>query len=142
MIRVVFDTNILVSALLQPVGPSAQLLVLAFSGSIQLCVTGSIYAEYEEVISRPRFQRSPEVITGTLQAIRDAGFWVRPTAPVNVCSDPDDDIFLECAEAAHADYLVTGNLKHFPSSWSGARIVPPRWLLDYLSRAEQPAEKC
>jgi hypothetical protein len=58
-------------------------------------MTGSIYAEYEEVISRPRFQRSPDVIAGTLQAIRKAGVWVRPEQPVNACSDPDDDIFLE-----------------------------------------------
>jgi putative PIN family toxin of toxin-antitoxin system len=56
MIRVVLDTNIIVSALLQPLGPPAQLLVLALAGSIQLCVSGSVYAEYEEVISRPRFR--------------------------------------------------------------------------------------
>jgi putative PIN family toxin of toxin-antitoxin system len=56
MIRVVVDTNIIVSALLQPLGPPAQLLVLALAGSIQLCVSGSVYAEYEEVISRPRFR--------------------------------------------------------------------------------------
>src|SRR4051794_4497500 len=54
--RVVLDTNVLVSALLQPLGPSAHLLLLALNGSIRLCMTGSIYAEYEEVISRPRFQ--------------------------------------------------------------------------------------
>jgi putative PIN family toxin of toxin-antitoxin system len=62
MIRAVFDTNVVVSALLQPLGPSAQLLLLALNGSIQLCITGSIYAEYEEVISRPRLQRSPEAV--------------------------------------------------------------------------------
>lgn len=46
MIRVVLDTNILVSALLQPLGPSAQLLVLGLNGSLQLCISGNIYAEY------------------------------------------------------------------------------------------------
>jgi putative PIN family toxin of toxin-antitoxin system len=141
MIRVVLDTNVLVSALLQPLGPSAHLLLLAVNGSIRLCMTGSIYAEYEEVISRPRFQRSPDVIAGTLQAIREAGVWVRPEQPVNACSDPDDDIFLECAQAAQAEYLVTGNLKHFPPSWIGTRIVSPRWLLDHLSRATPPEKK-
>jgi uncharacterized protein len=135
MIRVVFDTNIIVSALLQPLGPSAQLLLLALNGSIRLCVTGSIYAEYEEVISRPRFQRSPEIIAGALEAIRETSFWVRPTESVKACSDPDDDIFLDCAEAAEANYLVTGNIKHFPLSWASTRIVPPRLLLDHLSRA-------
>src|ERR1700719_2815075 len=93
MIRVVLDTNIIVSALLQPLGPSAQLLILALGGSIQLCVSGSIYAEYEEVISRPRFARSADIIATTLKAIREKGTWVRPTEPVKACADPDDDIF-------------------------------------------------
>jgi len=135
MIRAVFDTNIIVSALLQPLGPSAQLLLLALNGSIQLCISGSIYAEYEEVISRPRFRRSPEVIAGALAAIRETSFWLRPEVSVKACSDPDDDIFLECAQAAEANYLVTGNIKHFPPTWGGTRIVPPRWLLDHLARA-------
>ena len=130
MIRVVLDTNIIVSALLQPFGPPAQIFVAALGGSIQMCVTGNIYAEYEEVISRPRFQRSKEIIATTLEAIRDKGVWVRPQQTIQECSDPDDNIFLECAEAANADYLVTGNLKHFPAKWAGTRIVPPRWFLD------------
>jgi putative PIN family toxin of toxin-antitoxin system len=137
MTLAVFDTNIIVSALLQPTGPPAQLFMLTLGGVIQLCVTGSVYAEYEEVIRRPRFQHNEDIIAGTLQAIRDHGLWVRPTERVKVCADPDDDIFLECAQAAHAEYLVTGNLRHFPASWGGCRIVTPRWLLDRLS-AETP----
>ena len=137
MSRVVFDTNIIVSALLQPLGPSAQLFVLALSGSIQLYVSGSIYAEYEEVIRRPRFRRGEDIIASTLHAIRHSAFWVRPTERVTVCTDPDDNIFLECAQAARADFLVTGNLRHYPTSWAGSRIVTPRWLLDSLL-AEQP----
>ncbi len=135
MIRVVLDTNIIVSALLQPLGPPARILALVIGGSIQLCVSGSVYAEYEEVISRPRFQRAEDIIAGTLQDIRDTGFWVRPTDAVRACSDPDDDIFLECAQAARADYLATGNLKHFPASWAGTQIVTPRQLLDILTAA-------
>ncbi len=94
-------------------------------------------AEYEEVINRPRFRRSEEIIAGALQAIREKGLWVRPTERVTACSDPDDDIFLECAQAAKAEYLVNGNLKHFPVSWAGSRMVTPRWLLDSLS-AQKP----
>lgn len=141
MIRVVLDMNVLVSALLRRLGPSAHLLLLALNGSIRLCMTGSIYAEYEEVISRPRFRLNADVIAGTLQAIREAGVWVRPEQPVRACSDPDDDIFLECAHAARAEYLVTGNLKHFPPLWIETRIVSPRWLLDNLSCATPPEKK-
>jgi putative PIN family toxin of toxin-antitoxin system len=102
--------------------------LLALDGSIQLCVSGQVYAEYEEVISRPRFQRSEGIIAGTLDAIRQKGFWVIPSARVQLCSDPDDDIFLECAQAAQADYLVTGNVKHFLASWQGTQVITARRL--------------
>jgi putative PIN family toxin of toxin-antitoxin system len=132
MIRVL-DTNIIVSALLQSLGPSAQIFVMALGGSIELCVSGNVYAEYEEVISRPRLKRSDELIASTLRAIREKAVWVRPTEQVRACLDPDDDIFLECAQTAGADYLVTGNLKHFPTAWKSTKVVTPRWLLDTLS---------
>ena len=102
MIRVVIDTNILVSALLQPLGPSAQVFLLGLSSSIQFCVSGPVYAEYEEVISRPRFRRDEGTIANTLRVIREHAFWVKPTQRVRACSDPDDDIFLECSQAANA----------------------------------------
>ena len=88
MIRVVIDTNIVVSALVQPSGLPAQVFVLAHSGSIiQMCVSGSVYAEYEEVISRPRFQRDQETIEATLRALREQAFWVKPTEAIRACSD-------------------------------------------------------
>ncbi|HLK65275.1 MAG TPA: putative toxin-antitoxin system toxin component, PIN family [Bryobacteraceae bacterium] len=132
MIRIVLDTNVVVSALLQPLDPSAQIFLSAVSGSIQMCVSGNIYAEYEEVLSTSATERPDDVIQSVLQSIREKAIWVRPTEIVRACSDPDDDVFLECAQAAHANYLVTGNLKHFPSVWAGAQIVMPRWLLDTL----------
>ena len=141
MIRVVLDTNIIVSALLQPFGPPGRIFVLAIGGSIQLCISGDVYAEYEEVISRPRFQWSEDIIGGALHTIREQSLWVRPTETIRACSDPDDDIFLECAHAAQADYLVTGNLKHFPTVWSATRILAPRRLLNIISGGteDQPA---
>jgi putative PIN family toxin of toxin-antitoxin system len=105
---------------------------LAIGGSLQLCVSEKIYAEYEEVISRPRFQRPEHVIAATLQTIRDNSFWVRPTEAIRACADPDDDMFLECARAGQADYLVTGNLKHFPASWQSTRIVTAKALLENI----------
>ncbi len=133
MIRAVLDTNVIVSALLQPLGPPARVFLLAVSGSIQLCISGQVYAEYEEVIRRPRFRRPETTITAALDIVREKGFWVRPADAIRACVDPDDDIFLECAAAAQADYLATGNLKHFPSSWMNTRVVTPSEFLDALS---------
>jgi uncharacterized protein len=132
MIRVVLDTNIIVSALLQPLGPPAQVFLLAISGSIQFCATGDIYTEYEEVIRRPRFRLGETVIAATLQAVRERSVWVKPTTAVRACADPDDDIFLECAQAGQAQYLVTGNTKDFPVSWLETRIVTPRGLMEIM----------
>ena len=101
MIRVVLDTNILVSALLQPQGLPARTFLMVLAGTTaQLCVSGDIYAEYEEVIRRSKFKRSEAVIESTLRAIRQNGFWVKPSEKVHACSDADDDIFLECTQAA------------------------------------------
>jgi putative PIN family toxin of toxin-antitoxin system len=133
MIRIVIDTNIIVSALLQPLGPPAQVYSLVCDGSIQLCVSGEVYAEYEEVIRRPRFRRDETVITAALYTIRERGLWVKPTETVRECADPDDDIFLECAQAARAVYLVTGNLKHFPVTWLGTRIITARNFLEIMA---------
>jgi predicted nucleic acid-binding protein len=58
MIRVVLDTNAIVSALLQPFGPPAAVFLLVAGGAVQLCISGSVYAEYEEVIRRPRASRA------------------------------------------------------------------------------------
>lgn len=115
MIRVVIDTNIFISALLQPNGLPAQVLLLALaSENVHLCGGADIYAEYEAVIRRPRFMRSESEIANALRAIRERAQWVKPSEKVRACSDPDNDVFLECARAAQAHFLVTGNLKHFP----------------------------
>ena len=103
MIRVVIDTNILVSALLQPLGLPAAVLMLALSGEVQLWVSDAVFAEYSEVIRRPYLKRPPAVIEGTLQSIRKLGYWVKPSVRVEECTDLDDNAFLECAQAAGAD---------------------------------------
>jgi putative PIN family toxin of toxin-antitoxin system len=127
MIRVVLDTNILISALLSPSEAPAQVFLRAILDSdTQLCVSGEIYTEYEEVMRRPRLRRSESEVADALRAIRDRGYWVRPTVRIQACVDPDDDIFLECAVAAGADYLVTGNLKHFPKEWACVAILTAR----------------
>ena len=97
-----------------------------------MCVSGSVFAEYEEVIRRPRFRRTEETILSALETIRTKAFWVKPSEPVRACSDPDDDVFLECAQASRAAYLVTGNVRDFPLRWVGAEIVTPRRFLQIV----------
>lgn len=137
MIRVVLDTNVVISALLQPQGLPAEVLLITLAGkAAQLCISGEVYAEYEEVIRRPRFKRGENEIANTLRAIRQAGIWVKPSQRLRGCSDPDDDVFLECAQAARAHYLVTGNLKHFPPKWADVLIVTPHQFLEAMAEVQ------
>ena len=138
MIRIVRDRNIFISSLLQPQGLPAEILRLALVGErVRLCVSAEIYSEYEEVIRRPRFRRSEQEIADSLRAIRERGLWIKPSQRIRACSDPDDDVFLECAHAAMAHFLVTGNLKHFPDSWRDTKVVSPRQFLDALAEFQQ-----
>src|SRR5437899_3875794 len=127
MIRVVIDTNVLISAVLHPLGLPAQVFLVVIAGSTaRLCVSGEVFAEDDEVIRRPRFQRSERLIAETLRAIRETAIWVRPSQKASGCTDPDDNIFLECVQASQAQYLVTGNTRHFPSRWHNTFVVTPR----------------
>jgi putative PIN family toxin of toxin-antitoxin system len=131
MIRVVLDTNIIVSALLSPFGFPAQTFLRVLQDSdFQLCMSGGIFAEYDEVLHRPHLARTDADIAAALAVIRSRALWVRPSQVVRVCPDPDDDMFLECAASAHADYLVTGNIRHFPRAWAGTKIVTPHQFIE------------
>ena len=134
MIRVVLDTNILVSALLSPQGPPAQVFLMTIvDPDTRFCLSGNIYAEYEDVIRRPRLGRTSREIEESLRTIRERGFWVKPAEIVPACSDPDDNIFLECAQASDAHYLVTGNIKDFPPTWGATQVVTARQFLDVVA---------
>ena len=139
MIRVVLDTNIIVSALLQPLGPPAQIFLLAIGGSIQLCMSGMSMPNTRTLSAGHDFAATEDVIAATLQTIRESSLWVRPTEAVRACADPDDDIFLECAQAGQANYLVTGNVKDFPASWLDTTIVTPRGFLEIMSGQTEDA---
>lgn len=138
MIRIVLDTNVFISSQLQPQGLPAEILTLALLGErVRFCVSADIYSEYEEVIRRTRFRRSEGEIADALRAIRERSLWIKPSQRIRACSDPDDDMFLECAHAAKAHFLVTGNLKHFPASWRDTKVVSPRQFLDVLAKVQQ-----
>lgn len=126
MVRVVLDTNVLVSAMIQPQGLPARIFLLAVAGRLGLTVCGEMYSEYEEVLRRPRFRLPEAAIDGVLELIRQRGYWVRPSGVPRVCSDPDDDIFVACAQAGDADFLVTGNIRDFPADCPAPAIVTPR----------------
>ncbi|MGD1092293.1 MAG: putative toxin-antitoxin system toxin component, PIN family [Bryobacteraceae bacterium] len=133
MIRVVLDTNVLFSAILKSTGASAKLLDLVVAeGTIVPCVSPSVLAEYHEVLFRPILAQHAARVEYLLSLLTAFAVFVVPTASVTVATDPDDNCFLECAEAADADFLITGNKRHFPKGWRKMRIVNSREFLDAL----------
>ena len=50
----------------------------------------------------------------------------QPARRLAIAHDPDDDTFLECADAARADYLITGNRRHYSAFWKGTKVISSR----------------
>jgi len=130
-IRVVLDTNVVVSAHLNDEGYERSVLDLALSGKLRMFFSEAILREYESVLRRPKFRLKPRSVSHSLRLLRAAARVVAPYVEINVARDPGDNRFLECAEAAKADYLVTGNKRHFPKQWRQTLIVNARELLEW-----------
>ena len=132
MIKIVLDTNIVVSALLNPYGPSHQILALVLSRDIMLCLDGRIWYEYKEVLLRDKFDFDPGAVEDLLSFFDAESFQVTAKPLAFKCADFSDTKFLEVAIAAQAGYLITGNLKHYPSHVKDLKIISPsRFLTIY-----------
>ena len=134
MLKVVIDTNVLVSALVKPGSGPEIIISLALSGEIILCLSDPIFVEYEEVLKRGKFSKlNQSKVKELLLRIRSQAQWVEPKTRLEVTLvDPEDNKFLECAMEAGADLLITGNVKHFPKKHKDMRIVSPAQFLSYI----------
>ncbi len=134
--RVVLDTNILVSASWKPAGLESEVVNLANSGRIVACVSAETLAEYRDVLSRRKLASVRSRASEVLAKFEDTALVVETAAPITASVDDDDNRFLECAAAAGAEYLITGNLRHYPAEWTGAngttRIVNARTFLSHV----------
>src|ERR1700733_12693528 len=122
-LRLVIDTNILVSAALKPDGLQRTVLVLAITKPARLYVTNAILMEYREVLARTEFKIRRGLQQQLLQLVGNHAQLVKSVPAMQVANDPDDDKFLECADAARADYLITGNQRHFPKYWKRTKVI-------------------
>lgn len=132
-LRLVLDTNIIVSAALKPTGLQRTVLLLALTRPARLYASPPIFAEYRTVLSRPEFQIRKSIRLQFLQLIERNARFVTPPLRLQITSDPDDNMFLECADAARADYLITGNLRHFPQYWKRTKVIASREFLSLIA---------
>ena len=128
--KIVLDTNVLVSSLLRPDSIPGRIVDLVLAEQVMLVFDHRIFAEYQSVLFRPEFPFLPDQVGALLEFVWRAGEMVDATPlPIHL-PDPDDVMFIEVAVSALAPALVTGNLKHFPvSQRHGVRVLAPReWL--------------
>ncbi len=132
-LRLIVDTNVVVSAALKPDGLQRTVILLAITKPARLYVSAAILAEYRDVLSRPEIQIRKGLRHQLLQIIKRHARCVTPARRLQVTSDPGDNMFLECADAARADYLVTGNMRHFPRFWKKTKIITSREFVSLVT---------
>lgn len=132
-LRLVVDTNIVISAALKPEGLQRTVLLLALTKPARLYVSAAIVEEYRTVLSRPEFRIRKGLRHQLLQLIENSARSVTPVRHLQVTSDPDDNMFVECADVAGADYLITGNTRHFPRYWKRTKVITSREFLSLVT---------
>ncbi len=129
--RCVFDTNVLVSALLLPDSKPRHALELAIQKG-RVLLSFATLAELDEVLCRKKFLRyiDEEDIRSFLAALTREAEWVEVDVRIAACPDPKDDKFLELAVSGHATHIVTGDTDLLAlNPFRGIEILPPHRLL-------------
>ena len=136
----VLDTNVIVSAMLRWRSVPGSLLELAFDGVIVPVLNEEIVAEYRNVLARPKFHLTEEIIEDFISGITERGVFVDAETLAWDLPDANDKVFYEVVmeERKSEDaYLVTGNLRHFPVK---PFVVTPRQMLDIIIEDAQEGE--
>jgi len=134
-LKIVLDTNVLVSAFLKPHSKPARIMRLVLQGDIQIIINEPILAEYLEVLKRPKFDLNLEDVQTIVDFIRSKGVNAPSLAESFDLPGSSDEPFLEAALASTADVLITGNRKHFPKrSCKGQKVVTPAEFLNLLGK--------
>lgn len=125
-LRLVIDTNVLVSAALKPAGLQRTTLLLAITKPARLYLSAPILEEYADVLALPELGIRRGIRLQLLQLIMNRSYVANPVRRLDICGDADDNKFLEGADAGRADYLITGNQRHFPVFWKKTKVINAR----------------
>ena len=133
--KIVLDTNVLVSGLLRPFGTSGEIVRMVSAGKLVLQYDSRILLEYQEVLYRSKFQFDKDQIDSLIDYIKKIGQAV-PTSPLKKrLPDPDDAPFLEVAIGGEAECLVTGNKVHYPRKFrEGIKILSPTEFINFYRK--------
>ena len=135
----VLDANVFISGLLSKEGPPGQILDAWLEGKFSLLISSQIVAEIQRVLEYPRIREriEPREASFLIKRLMVASKWVEGKLVLEVLNqDPSDNIYLACAVEAQAEFLVTGNLKHYSEAGNpsqGVEILTPRHFLEVLN---------
>jgi putative PIN family toxin of toxin-antitoxin system len=135
--RCIVDTNVLISALLQPSGRTAEVLNAIRAAGGVLIFSDETFAELASRSMRPKFDRYVDQALRHrfLSDMASVGEWVTITNVRRACRDPDDDKFLETAVNGEADCIVTGDADLLAlDPFEGVAILTPRAFLEQVAR--------
>jgi uncharacterized protein len=130
MQKIVIDTNIIVSSLIQRGYSNLIIKELFIEQKIQLCVSDELMTEYYEVLSRPKFSKFQDFFIRAeilLAEIESKSTRFIPTIKLQLISDLDDNMILELADECSADFVITGNTTDFTfPTYKQTKIVKPK----------------
>ncbi|MCL2759841.1 MAG: putative toxin-antitoxin system toxin component, PIN family [Treponema sp.] len=130
MQKVIIDTNVIVSSLIQRGFPHRIIFDLFLEDKIYLCTSQPLLNEYYEVLARPKFTQFQDFAINAkivLSNIETKSTCYQPEVILNLLTDKDDNKILELAETCKADYIITGNTNDFTfSAYKQTKIVTPR----------------
>ncbi len=130
MQKIVIDTNVMVSSIIQRSYPYLIVKDLFTAEKVQLCISDELMAEYYDVLLRPKFAKFQDFFSRAevlLVDIESKSTKYFPTITLNIISDDDDNMILELADKCDADFIITGNTTDFIfPTYKRTRIVTPR----------------
>ena len=127
-LRIVLDTNVLVSGLLNPRGAPGRIVDMILMGEVQILYDDRILLEYHEALRRPRFGFEERDIRRVLDYLTFSGEAVAALPIAFDMPDESDLPFIEVAVSGQADALVTGNVSHFASVENPGVMTPTGFL--------------
>ncbi len=116
MQKIILDTNVIVSSLIQKNFPFL-IIEHCLEGNANICLSNTIWLEYIDVLSRPKFARFADFKSNAdflIARIGEIAEIHEPTFEVNLIKDQPDNRFLELAHITKADFIVTGNTNDLP----------------------------
>lgn len=136
--RIVLDTNILISALITPFGNAARILDMVLLGELQVLYDDRILSEFREVLLRPKFSFEEKDVDELLSFIESEGVKVT-SSPINEPFIDEDDIpFIEVAITGMAEALITGNKRHYKGkSTKRIKIMTPDEFLKFRGQKQK-----